>query len=67
MAESKGGISGDSEQAAVPWDALRRCQAGENLLKFGRQGEPHFRKFFLSKDYSTVKWQSKGKTQVRYK
>ena len=49
--------------AAVPWPLLTRCQQGDSLLKFGRQGDPHFRNFKISKDFEFVTWRSKGKYQ----
>ena len=48
---------------AVPWDSLTRCQQGDSLLKFGRQGDPHFRNFKLSIDFQFISWRSKGKQQ----
>ena len=47
----------------VPWDAIDRCLNGDSMLKFGRAGEPHFRLFRLSPDFSSVKWTSKGREQ----
>ena len=46
---------------AVPWQAIDRCLSGDSLLKFGRAGEPHFRMFRLSPDFSCVRWTSKGR------
>ena len=45
----------------TPWHVLDLMKEGENLLKFGRRGEPHFRNFVLSSDYTFVSWDSKKK------
>ena len=51
----------EDKDAKVPWEAINRCLSGDSLLKFGRSGEPHFRMFRLSPDFSCVRWTSKGK------
>ena len=50
-----------SKSAQIPWEILDMMREGENLLKFGRRGEPHFRKFVLSEDFVTLSWDSKKK------
>jgi alpha-tubulin suppressor-like RCC1 family protein len=52
-----------SHREPIPWDSLTRCQQGDSLLKFGRQGDPHFRNFKLSEDFEIISWSSKGKEQ----
>ena len=47
----------------IPWDSLTRCQQGDSLLKFGRQGDPHFRNFKISTNFECITWRSKGKLQ----
>ena len=51
----------DNSPTLVPWAALDVCVRGAPLLKFGRQGEPHFRDFQLSSDCRQLAWASQKK------
>ena len=48
-------------KGSIPVDAIDKLVAGASLLKFGRQGNPHFRDFALSDDLRFITWISKGK------
>lgn len=56
------GIEDDSDEVFIPWESLDICVRGSPLLKFGRQGEPHFRDFQLSQDCKYLAWASQKKT-----
>jgi len=48
---------GDDEgDADVPWEALDALVRGDTLLKFGRQGEPHFRLFAVDQTCQYLQW-----------
>eukprot|EP01138_Halocafeteria_seosinensis_P011986 gb/GECG01012249.1/.p1 GENE.gb/GECG01012249.1/~~gb/GECG01012249.1/.p1 ORF type:complete len:1294 (+),score=122.86 gb/GECG01012249.1/:1-3882(+) len=53
----------------IPWDAIDAMQAGTFLLKCGRLGNPHFRKFSLSPDCQYLSWYTaqKGEDSRRVK
>jgi alpha-tubulin suppressor-like RCC1 family protein len=57
-------ISGieEDDEIFIPWESLDICVRGSPLLKFGRQGEPHFRDFQLSQDCKFLAWASQKKT-----
>ncbi|XP_031563851.1 ultraviolet-B receptor UVR8-like isoform X2 [Actinia tenebrosa] len=48
--------------------AIREMNKGVTMLKAGRRGSPHFRKFKLSEDLTYLQWESrrKGKESVVY-
>ncbi|XP_032222416.2 ultraviolet-B receptor UVR8 isoform X3 [Nematostella vectensis] len=50
-------------ETVTPVQALNEMIKGEFMLKAGRVGRPHFRRFKLSKDLSSLEWDSprKGK------
>ncbi|XP_065839142.1 uncharacterized protein [Oscarella lobularis] len=52
--ESEAEIAGDKEAAAIVYEMVK----GATLLKAGRTGKPHFRRFQLSNDLSRVTWDS---------
>jgi len=49
------------EVAITPTQAVIAMKKGASLLKFGRQGDPHFRTFKLSEDMKTLTWTSPKK------
>ena len=48
----------------VPWQEIEQLRKQPTtLLKFGRKGDPHYRNFQLSADYSKLTWYSKKKKE----
>ncbi|KAA0153643.1 hypothetical protein FNF27_05778 [Cafeteria roenbergensis] len=50
-----------SRRPDVPWESIEVLQRGAPLLKFGRQGEPHFRDFRVTRDCTKLTWFSPKK------
>lgn len=53
--------SDNVDDGFIPWDCIDTLVRGAPLLKFGRQGEPHFRDFQLSLDVQCLTWASTKK------
>lgn len=50
------------QTAIIKLDVLKVMKQGTPWLKFGKQGNPHFRQFQISPDNQAIVWFSKGKS-----
>lgn len=52
----------EAPELVIPWEALDICVKGAPLVKFGRQGDPHFRNFRVTLECTELLWFSAKKS-----